>query len=115
MDDCPACFLTPFPSTLESPQMVILNPIFATMAQVLFGDWMDETVTPVMGSFTVLVDGVSRVITSILWGANNELQINYTGPGPILNLRVTLDVTDANLRNRDGVVAVAPQTVFNVV
>lgn len=117
MDDCPLCFSTRFPSSLESPRMVILDTplVIATQGCVRFDSWMDETVTPTFGNLSAIVDGSPQSLTGVSWGLENELICDFNPPAPATSLAILLDTTDTNLRNTDGVAAVAPQSVFNVV
>lgn len=99
---------------LSSPSMVILETPVTNQGNVRFDHWMDETVTPAMGNLSAIVDGTPKVLTSISWGTDNELRCGFAAPAPVTDLSILLDTTDANLRDTDGIVAVAPQSVFNI-
>lgn len=95
--------------------MTILETPVVERGDVRFDQWMDETVTPGLVNFTAIVDGASRPVVAVAWGVLNELRVSFSGLPAVTDLRINLDVTDPNLRNTDGVVAVAPQSVFNTV
>lgn len=115
MGDCPVSFSTRFPSSLEFPSMVITQLQAANQWAVFFDHWMDETVTPAMGSFSATIDGAPAAIIGVSWGAANELQLTHALPPAAIDATFNLDVTDVNLRDTDGNIAQAPQSVFNVI
>ena len=82
---------------------------------VRFNKWMDDTVTPAMGSFSMLVDGVPRALVGVLWDPTMGLRIAHVGLDAITDVVITLDLTDPNLRDTDGGIAQAPQSIRGIV
>lgn len=115
MDECPISFKLQLPSSLETPKMIMAFPPVGQVSSVYFDKWMDETVTPALASFSVIVDGVPNTMLAVAWGPDSDLLLSHSLPPATVDVIYTLDVTDPNLRDIDGGIAQAPQSVRSVV
>ena len=68
---------------------------------------MDTTANPSPGHFRLLVDGVPREIDLLAWAFGNNLLIGALGAPADQTFTFIQDAYDANVKNLDGVHAVA--------
>ena len=71
---------------------------------------MDDGVLPPVGIFEVVSDGVPETPTALLWLSDTQLRLSITGGAPT-TVVINLLSHDANLRNSDGILAAAPQSI----
>lgn len=99
-----------------SPQMINLThsvtiPNFNT-ATIFWapGDVdMDTGTIPIPPSFTPSVNGVPATVTAISWVGANLLELITDDMQPGGEMQIIYSTTDNNLKNQNGIIAIAPQ------
>ena len=85
----------------------VLNDIMLTLTWTPNDLQMDTTKNPTAGNFRLLVDGVPRAIDLLQWAVGNDLSICALGAPADQTFTFIQDAYDANVKNLDGVHAVA--------
>lgn len=77
---------------------------------------MDTTVTPAPGSFTAIVDGNPVAVSGAAWSANDDLELTHALPPAAVDAIFNYNLpSDANFRDTEGNLVIAPQSVRGVV
>lgn len=95
--------------------MVMIDTPVASPLKIRFDQYMDETVVPTPPFWDIEIDGVPRAATVSAWGADNSLEVSFGGIAPAVSAMIGFDSIPTALKNLDGIQAVQPQSVFNVV
>ena len=85
----------------------VLNDIMLTLTWTPNDSQMDTGADPSPAHFRLLVDGVPRAIDLLQWAVGNDLSICALGAPADQTFTFIQDAYDANVRNLDGVHAVA--------
>jgi len=72
---------------------------------------MDTTVLPSLCSFAFTIDSSPRTATAVLWYSSTELFVTHSGAEMVTDGLLEFLALDPNLRDRDGRLVWAPQSV----
>ena len=84
-----------------------LDDIELTLTWTPNDSQMDTDFNPTPGNFRLLVDGVPRTIEALQWASGNNLTIYALGAPADQTFTIIQDAYDANVKNLNGVHAVA--------
>ncbi len=99
-------FLPPSPNLISAT-----NTPPSLSVQVTVDIAMDQTVTPALTSFEVVVDGVPETPTSFIWFTATVFDLGFA-TAATTDLVVNLLTTDSDLRSLEGSFMRAPQSVI---